>query len=81
MAHTKTGAATKGSRKPIAKRLGVKRYSGERVKPGNILIRQRGTKIKPGDGVYLGKDFTILAKVAGSVFFSKKSDHVFINVG
>lgn len=80
MAHTKTGAAVKGSRSPVAKRLGVKRYAGQTVKAGNILIRQRGTKIHPGEGVYLSKDYTIIAKGDGKVFFNKKQKNVYINV-
>lgn len=80
MAHTKTGASIKGSRKSLSKRLGIKRFGGETVKPGNILIRQRGTKIKPGEGVILGKDYTIMANTNGKVVFSKKQSRVFISV-
>ncbi len=80
MAHTKTGASIKGSRKPIAKRLGVKKYAGEKVLPGNILVRQRGTKIYPGHGVYLGKDYTLMARQEGVVFFNKKHGKIYINV-
>lgn len=80
MAHTKTGASIKGSRQPIAKRLGIKKYAGEVANPGNILLRQRGSKIKPGIGVLMGKDYTIMAKTPGTVSFNKKRDQVYINV-
>lgn len=80
MAHTKTGASIKGSRSPVAKRLGIKKYEGEVVRGGNILIRQKGTKIHPGEGVYLSKDYTIIAKNSGKVFFNKKQGNVYINV-
>ncbi len=80
MAHTKTGAAVKGSRKSIAKRLGVKKYEGENVIPGNIIIRQRGTKVKPGVGVSMGRDFTLFAKASGIVSFNKKRGDTLVNV-
>lgn len=80
MAHTKTGASIKGSRKPIAKRLGVKKYAGEKVISGNIIIRQRGTKYHPGIGTLMGKDYTIFAKGDGIVNFYKKRDNVYVGV-
>lgn len=80
MAHTKTGASVKGSRNPVAKRLGIKKYEGQTVKAGNILIRQRGTKIHAGEGVYLSKDYTIIANIQGKVYFNKKQKDVYINV-
>lgn len=80
MAHTKTGASIKGSRKPIAKRLGIKRYAGQKVLSGNIIVRQRGSKIKPGEGVLIGKDYTIFAVKEGKVKFSKRKDRVYANV-
>lgn len=80
MAHTKTGASIKGSRQPLAKRLGIKKYAGEDVIPGNILLRQKGSKIKPGRGVLMGKDYTIMATVSGVVSFNKKRGNVIVNV-
>ncbi len=80
MAHTKTGASIRGSRKSISKRLGVKKYAGETVIPGNIIVRQRGTEFKPGVGVKIGKDFTISAYITGKVLFKRKKDKMFINV-
>ncbi len=80
MAHIKAGAVTKGNRDSIAKRLGVKVYGGEKVTPGNIIIRQRGTKVHPGEGVKLGKDFTIFAVREGTVKFSKKYADTFVSV-
>lgn len=81
MAHTKTGASVKGSRKSIAKRLGVKKYAGEKVIPGNIIIRQRGSKVRPGIGVLMGRDFTLFAKETGTVSFSKKKGDIYANIG
>lgn len=72
MAHIKAGAVTKGNRNSIAKRLGVKIYGGEKALPGNIIIRQRGTKVHPGDGVMMGKDFTIFAIKSGLVKFKDR---------
>lgn len=67
MAHTKSQGAVKGNRDSISKRLGVKKYGGERVIAGNIIIRQRGTKLHAGVGTILGRDFTIHAKIDGRV--------------
>lgn len=80
MAHIKAGGVTKGNRDSIAKRLGVKIYGGEKVRPGNIIIRQRGTKVHPGEGVAMGKDFTIFAIKEGIVKFKEKygDKHVFV---
>jgi large subunit ribosomal protein L27 len=71
MAHKKGGGSSRNGRDSKSKRLGVKRYAGEQVIPGNILVRQRGTKIKPGDNVGLGKDYTIFAKIDGVVVFDR----------
>lgn len=71
MAHIKTGGVTKGNRDSIGKRLGVKAYGGTSVKSGNIIVRQRGSKIKPGIGTKLGKDFTIYAIREGIVQFKR----------
>ena len=69
MAHKKGGGSTRNGRDSESKRLGVKKFGGEYVRSGNILVRQRGTKIKPGRNVGLGKDFTIFATVEGHVKF------------
>lgn len=71
MAHKKGGGSSRNGRDSKSKRLGVKRYAGEQVIPGNILVRQRGTKVKPGDNVGLGKDYTIFAKIDGVVVFDR----------
>nr|QHR85616.1 50S ribosomal protein L27 [Phaeodactylum tricornutum] len=69
MAHKKGAGSTKNGRDSNAKRLGVKRFGGEQVTAGNILIRQRGTKFKPGINVGCGKDFTLFALTNGIVKF------------
>lgn len=69
MAHKKGGGSTRNGRDSESKRLGVKKFGGEFVRSGNILVRQRGTKIKPGRNVGLGKDYTIFATVEGYVKF------------
>lgn len=81
MAHKKAGGSSKNGRDSESKRLGVKRYGGEEVLAGNIIIRQRGTKFHPGKGVGLGKDHTIFALINGSVQFSKgRNGRSMINV-
>jgi len=72
MAHKKAGGSTRLGRDSNAKRLGVKKYGGEVVKSGNIIIRQRGTRYVPGVGVGIGKDDTLFAKKDGIVKFNKK---------
>lgn len=69
MAHKKGGGSTRNGRDSNAQRLGVKRYAGERVLSGNILVRQRGTRIKPGKNVGVGKDYTLFAVADGIVVF------------
>ena len=71
MAHKKGGGSTRNGRDSKSKRLGVKCYAGERVISGNILVRQRGTRIKPGDNVGLGKDYTIFSKINGVVVYDQ----------
>lgn len=80
MAHTKAGRTTKGNRNSIAKRLGLKVYGGEWVKPGNIIVRQRGSKFRAGQGTYLGKDFTIHASQEGIVDFVKRQGNLYVTV-
>ncbi len=73
MAHKKGVGSTRNGRDSESKRLGVKRYGGETVKAGNILVRQRGTKFHPGNNVGKGKDDTLFAKIMGTVKFEHKS--------
>lgn len=80
MAHIKAGGVTKGNRDSVAKRLGVKLFGGEKVKTGNIIIRQKGTKFHVGDGTKLGKDFTIFSMRDGLVKFEKKHDRQYVSV-
>ena len=72
MAHKKAGGSTNNGRDSESKRLGVKRYGGEAVLAGNILIRQRGTRFRPGTNVGLGRDHTLFAKIDGKVVFENK---------
>ncbi len=72
MAHKKGTGSTRNGRDSNAKRLGVKRYGGQVVKAGNILIRQRGTKFYPGNNVGLGNDYTLFALVDGIVTFERR---------
>ena len=72
MAHKKAGGSSRNGRDSQSKRLGVKRFGGEKVSAGSILVRQRGTKFHPGENVGCGKDHTLFAKVDGKVFFTKK---------
>lgn len=81
MAHKKGVGSTDNGRDSHSKRLGVKLFGGQSAIPGNIIVRQRGTKFHPGNGVGIGKDFTIFAKVAGTVRFKKgRKDRTFIHV-
>ena len=72
MAHKKGGGSTRNGRDSESKRLGVKRYGGEKVFPGNIIVRQRGTRFHPGKNVSMGKDHTIFSLIDGFVKFSKR---------
>ena len=72
MAHKKAGGSTRNGRDSHSQRLGVKRFGGQWVKAGNILVRQRGTKFHPGRNVGLGKDDTLFAKMTGFVKFEVK---------
>lgn len=73
MAHKKAGGSSRNGRDSISKRLGIKKFGGEKVKAGNILCRQRGTKFKAGRNVGLGKDYTLFAKQDGIVKFEYKN--------
>ena len=75
MAHKKGVGSSKNGRESESKRLGVKLFGGQRVKAGNIIVRQRGTRHNPGEGVGLGKDHTLFALVDGTVAFRKKRDN------
>lgn len=71
MAHKKAGGSSRNGRDSAGRRLGVKLYGGQAAIPGNIIVRQRGTKFWPGEGVGMGKDHTIFAKIIGAVTFHK----------
>ena len=71
MAHKKAGGSSRNGRDSAGRRLGVKKFGGEHVAPGNIIVRQRGTKFHPGAHVGMGKDHTLFALIAGRVKFSK----------
>jgi len=73
VAHKKGGGSSRNGRDSQSKRLGVKRYAGQRVRAGTILVRQRGTRIHPGDNVGLGRDFTLFALIDGIVKFGPTS--------
>ncbi len=77
MAHRKAGGSTSLGRDSISKRLGVKKFGGEKVKIGQIIVRQRGTKFRPGDNVKRGEDDTLFAMKNGFVKFSTKKLRVF----
>ena len=72
MAHKKAGGSSKNGRDSISKRLGVKKYGGEQVLAGNIIVRQRGSKFHPGKNTRLGKDYTLFATAPGRVLFEIK---------
>ncbi len=81
MAHKKAGGSSRNGRDSAGRRLGVKKYGGENVSPGNIIIRQRGTKWHPGEGVGMGKDHTIFAKRQGQVSLATKAKgRVYVSV-
>ena len=73
MAHKKAGGSTRNGRDSESKRLGVKKFGGQLVLPGNIIVRQRGTKFHPGENVGCGRDHTLFAKAEGHVVFSVKA--------
>ena len=80
MAHKKAGGSSKNGRDSQSKRLGIKRYGGETVVAGNILVRQRGTQFHPGANVGLGRDHTLFAKAGGCVAFERKGPKSRIHV-
>lgn len=80
MAHVKAGGTAAGNKDSVSKRLGVKIYGGQFAKPGSIIIRQKGTKVHPGIGVKLGKDYTIYSIIAGMVSFSQRAGKKMVSV-
>ena len=80
MAHKKSGGSSRNGRDSQPKYLGVKRYSGQFVKPGEIIIRQRGTKFRPGFNVGLGRDYTIFSKIEGIVKFETRGGKKVVSV-
>jgi large subunit ribosomal protein L27 len=81
MAHKKSGGSSRNGRDSAGQRLGVKKFGGEAVLAGNIIIRQRGTKYWPGENVGIGKDHTLFATAHGAVkFVTKKNDRTYVTV-
>ena len=81
MAHKKSGGSSRNGRDSDGRRLGVKKFGGERVLAGNIIVRQRGTKFWPGENVGLGKDHTLFATAEGKVtFVTKRNNRTYVNV-
>jgi len=81
MAHKKAGGSSRNGRDSAGRRLGVKKFGGESVLAGNIIVRQRGTKFHPGENVGMGRDHTLFALTTGSVNFRKKTGgRTFVNV-
>ncbi len=80
MSHKKGGGSTSNGRDSNSKRLGFKKFGGEVVKPGNIILRQRGTRFLPGSNVGLGKDYTIYALIDGQVQFEMKQGRKMVSV-
>ena len=81
MAHKKAGGSSRNGRDSAGRRLGVKKFGGEKVLAGNIIVRQRGTKVHPGSNVGIGKDHTLFATSAGVIKFRERSKgKMFVNV-
>lgn len=80
MAHKKSGGSAKNGRDSISKRLGVKIYGGQKINAGSIIVRQRGSKFKPGKNVGMGKDDTLFALTSGVVRFVTKNKRKFVEV-
>lgn len=80
MAHKKSGGSAKNGRDSISKRLGVKMFGGQQINAGSIIVRQRGTKFKPGKNVGIGKDDTLFALTSGVVRFITKNKRKFVEV-
>lgn len=80
MAHVKAGGTAAGNKDSVSKRLGVKIYGGQRAKSGSIIIRQKGTRVSPGNGVSMGRDYTIFSIIEGKVQFFIKRGKQFVSV-
>ena len=80
MATKKAGGSSRNGRDSAGRRLGVKKSDGQKVIPGNIIVRQRGTKFHPGKNVGLGRDHTIFALIPGRVEFASKRNHKIVNI-
>jgi len=80
MAHKKSAGSSRNGRDSAGRRLGVKKFGGEAVITGNIIIRQRGTKVHPGDNVGMGRDHTLFAKADGAVTFRRSGSRMFVSV-
>ncbi|WP_108659286.1 50S ribosomal protein L27 [Acuticoccus kandeliae] len=80
MAHKKAGGSSRNGRDTAGRRLGFKKFGGEAVEAGNIIVRQRGTRWHPGDNVGMGKDHTLFALVPGHVAFRKKLGRTYVTV-
>ena len=81
MAHKKAGGSSRNGRDSAGRRLGVKKFGGESVIAGNIIVRQRGTKFHPGANVGMGKDHTLYSKASGKVSFEqKKNNRTYVNI-
>jgi large subunit ribosomal protein L27 len=80
MAHKRSGGSARNGRESQSKRLGVKIFGGQKINAGSIIVRQRGTKIKPGQNVGLGKDDTLFALATGVVKFSDRNKRKFVEV-
>ncbi|MDQ6999275.1 MAG: 50S ribosomal protein L27 [Mariprofundus sp.] len=80
MAHKKAGGSSRNGRDSNSKRLGVKKYGGEAVIAGNIIVRQRGTKIRPGDNVGCGRDYTLFALADGKVEYYKRAGRTTVRI-
>ncbi len=81
MAHKKAGGSSRNGRDSAGRRLGVKKFGGESVIAGNIIVRQRGTKFHPGTNVGMGKDHTLYSKISGKVSFKQKKDRrTYVNI-
>ena len=80
MAHKKAGGSSRNGRDSESKRLGVKVYGGQAINAGGIIVRQRGTRMHPGDNVGMGKDHTLFAKIAGFIKFREKTGKMYVSV-
>ncbi len=80
MAHTKAQKAVSGNRDSAGKRLGIKIFGGQLAQPGNIIVRQRGSRIRPGTGVMMGKDFSIIAAATGKVKYFRRQGKQYVSV-